>query len=156
MNLEPDIEPRDQTVRVLAAVAQRDDTFLVCQRPAHKRHGGLWEFPGGKREPSESDSDALRRELREELAIELSDVGIEYFAARDPGAEFVIAFVAVTLIGDPTCLEHDAFTWASLSSLTKLPLAPTDRRFVDFMLSGSPSVQATTRDCPLQDPSKQP
>ena len=36
------------TVRVLAAVVCRDDRYLVCRRPAHKRHGGLWEFPGGK------------------------------------------------------------------------------------------------------------
>lgn len=133
MATEQTTEPPGFTVRVLAAVAQRNDTFLVCLRPVHKRHGGLWEFPGGKREAGESDSDALRRELREELGVELSSVGTEYFSARDPGAEFVIVFISVTLIGEPVCLEHDALTWASLAELAALPLAPTDRRFVEYV-----------------------
>jgi 8-oxo-dGTP pyrophosphatase MutT (NUDIX family) len=48
---------------VVAAVIERDGRLLVCQRPAHKRHGGLWEFPGGKCDPGESDAEAARREL---------------------------------------------------------------------------------------------
>ena len=48
-------------LRVIAAVIGRADTLLLCQRPPHKRHGGLWEFPGGKLEPGESDADAARR-----------------------------------------------------------------------------------------------
>ena len=57
-------------VRVIAAVIQRGDQRLICQRPPHKRHGGLWEFPGGKVEPNESDESAARRELAEELGVQ--------------------------------------------------------------------------------------
>ena len=57
-------------MRVLATVIRRDGRLLVCQRPSHKRHGGLWEFPGGKVEPGESDLAASRRELAEELGVE--------------------------------------------------------------------------------------
>jgi 8-oxo-dGTP pyrophosphatase MutT (NUDIX family) len=59
---------------VLAAVIRRQDRYLVCRRPAHKRHGGLWEFPGGKLEPGETLLEAARRELREELGAEVSDL----------------------------------------------------------------------------------
>jgi len=62
-------------IRVLASVIERDQKLLVCRRPVHKRHGGLWEFPGGKVQKGESDLEAARRELREELAVEVTGVG---------------------------------------------------------------------------------
>lgn len=124
-------------IRVVAAVVARDDRFLVCQRPLHKRHGGLWEFPGGKCEPNESDADAARRELREELAVEVTSVGRERIAIGDEGSAFVIAFVPVEIDGEPTCHEHIAIRWATSIELSQLPLAPSDRRFVEHLLSGS-------------------
>ena len=60
--------------RVLAAVIERSGKFLMCRRPEHKNHGGLFEFPGGKLEAGESLADAARRELLEELALEVLDV----------------------------------------------------------------------------------
>jgi 8-oxo-dGTP diphosphatase len=57
---------------VVAGLIRRGDgKILICLRPQHVDQGGLWEFPGGKREPGESRFDALRRELREELDIEI-------------------------------------------------------------------------------------
>jgi mutator protein MutT len=73
---------------VIAAVVSRGDELLVCQRPHEKRHGRLWEFPGGKCEPGESDADAARGELREELGVEVTEVGDEQFAIADPGSPF--------------------------------------------------------------------
>lgn len=46
-----------------------EDRVLLCQRPSHKRHGGLWEVPGGKLQPDEALADAIRRELAEELHL---------------------------------------------------------------------------------------
>jgi mutator protein MutT len=63
------------SIRVIAAVLARGEKLLVCQRPPHKRHGGLWEFPGGKVEAGEDDETAARRELAEELGIEVESVG---------------------------------------------------------------------------------
>ena len=57
-------------IRVVAAVVERRGKYLVCRRPAHKRHADKWEFPGGKVHAGESDSDAIRRELDEELAVD--------------------------------------------------------------------------------------
>src|SRR5690349_17335120 len=94
------------TVRVLAAVIRDGEQYLVCQRPLHKRHGGLWEFPGGKCELHESDEDAARRELREELAVEVISTGRELYTRHDGDSPFLIAFVEVAIDGEPTCQEH--------------------------------------------------
>ena len=118
-------------VRVIAAVISRGDELLVCQRPLEKRHGGLWEFPGGKCEPGESDADAARRELREELGVEVIEVGDEEFVIADPDSPFLIVFVPVRIAGDPTCHEHIALRWGRPSELADLPLAPSDRRYID-------------------------
>lgn len=124
--------PNASFVRVLAAVITRGDRFLVCRRPDDKRHGGLWEFPGGKLEPGENDAAAARRELREELGVEVTAVGRELLAAHDAGSPYLIAFVEVTISGEPACLEHSALAWATVEQLQAYALAPSDRRFVEW------------------------
>lgn len=131
MSLPP--SPRDHPIRVIAAVVARGDALLVCRRPPHKRHGGLWEFPGGKCEPGESDEETARRELREELGVDVLGTGAEEFAIEDPGSPFHIAFVPTRISGEPTCHEHTALAWATLAELAALPLAPSDRRYVEFL-----------------------
>ena len=128
----PPLEPTSTSakIRVVAAVIRRGDRMLVCQRPAHKRHGGLWEFPGGKLEAGETILDAARRELAEELDVRVTSVGEVEFAIADPGSEFVIEFHAVTIEGEPQCLEHAALAWVEVKQLLELPLAPSDRQYV--------------------------
>jgi 8-oxo-dGTP diphosphatase len=120
---------------VLAAVIERDGSYLVCQRAAHKRHGRLWEFPGGKVEMGETHFEAARRELAEELDVRVVSVGSAIFSVADPGSEYLIEFVPTTIHGSPTCLEHMDLRWISLPDLPSLELAPSDRRFVDFLRS---------------------
>ena len=57
---------------VVAALIWEDVKFMICQRPAHKARGLLWEFVGGKVEPGETKEQALIRECQEELAVTLS------------------------------------------------------------------------------------
>jgi 8-oxo-dGTP diphosphatase len=99
----------------------------------HKRHGGLWEFPGGKCEPGESDRQAISRELKEELGVQVVDTGAELFAIDDPESPFRLAFVLVSFAGEPSCHEHMALTWAKVDELAHLPLAPGDRRFIESL-----------------------
>ena len=132
-------------IRVLAAVIQRGDDYLICQRPAHKRHGGLWEFPGGKLDPDESLLDAAKRELLEELGVTTVDVREPLACVADPGSVFVIEFVPTLIEGDPMCVEHAALAWAPLEALPAYALAPSDRRFVELLLS---SAGADARDTP--------
>lgn len=118
------------TVRVVASVIQRKGKLLLCKRPAHKRHGGLWEFPGGKIEEGESVLDAVRRELDEELGVEVDMVGAVGFSVADPGSHFHIEFFPTTIHGEPQCIEHEALSWVAEDELLSLPLAPSDRSFV--------------------------
>ncbi len=125
-------------VRVVAAVIRRGDKLLVCQRPLHKQHGGLWEFPGGKCEAGESDGDALRREVREELGTEVVEVGTSQFESRDEGSSFLIVFTPVRVTGEPLCHEHSALRWGTAEEISRLPLAPSDRQFLIHLRSLTP------------------
>jgi 8-oxo-dGTP diphosphatase len=118
-------------IRVLAAVIKRGDRYLVCRRPSHKRHGGLWEFPGGKLEYGESLFDAARRELEEELGLGVECVGETILIVHDGDSPYQIEFVQVQTIGEPRPIEHEALAWARIEELAELALAPSDRIFVD-------------------------
>lgn len=122
-------------IRVIAAVVSCGDRLLVCQRPHEKRYGGLWEFPGGKCEPGESITAAARRELREELGVEVIEVGDEELRVRDPHSPYLIIFAPVSIFGEPTCHEHIDLRWGRLNELALLPLAPSDRSYVEFRLA---------------------
>lgn len=123
----------DETIRVVAAVVKRDGHFLVCQRPAHKRHGGLWEFPGGKLEAGETIEGAASRELAEELGVLVCSCGDQLFVIDDPDSPFVIAFHPVEFQGEPVCLEHSALAWVTIPTMLSLDLAPSDRCFALFL-----------------------
>jgi mutator protein MutT len=127
-------------IRVVAAVIQRSDRYLICQRPPHKRHGGLWEFPGGKLEPGETILDAARRELAEELGVRVLTVGDSIFSIQDPGSEFIIEFYVTQIEGEPKCLEHSSLLWMSLHDLIAQPLAPSDRRFALYLTEHEPKT----------------
>lgn len=124
------VAERRTATRVVAAVIQQGGKYLVCQRPHEKRHGGLWEFPGGKIEGEETLEQAVQRELSEELGVAVTRVGPAQFERRDPGSDFVILFVETTIAGTPQPLEHLALAWATVQELVKLPLAPSDREFM--------------------------
>ncbi|MDX2194201.1 MAG: (deoxy)nucleoside triphosphate pyrophosphohydrolase [Gemmatimonadales bacterium] len=125
--------PGPPTIPVLAAVLRRDGRYLVGLRPAHKRHGGLWEFPGGKCEPGESLGAAARRELAEELGLRVTAVGAELLRVHDAGSPFEIVFTVVDAEGEPVAHEHAALRWATVAELGALPLAPSDARFAAWL-----------------------
>jgi mutator protein MutT len=127
-------------MRVVAAVVRGHGRYLVCQRPPHKRHGGLWEFPGGKLELGESDAHAIARELQEELGVDVVSVGEPEFELLDPGSHYLIVFLPVEIEGEPECREHAALYWVTPDGLRDLPLAPSDRQYVEHLrVSGSTS-----------------
>ena len=119
--------------RVVAAAVRKDARFLLCQLPAHKRHGAFWEFPGGKCELGETDHQAITRKLAEELNVEVSAVGQSLFSASDPDSPFVIVFLPVEIRGEPHGIEHAAIAWASRDELEAYELAPCDARFANFL-----------------------
>ena len=120
--------------RVVAAVIEKKRKYLACRRPGHKRHGGLWEFPGGKVRESETDTEALRRELAEELNVRAIEVGKTLFAVPDPVSDYVVVFRPVRIIGEPQALEHEELRWATPLELIGFRLAPSDDVFVHSYL----------------------
>ncbi len=121
-------------IRVVACVIERDGKLLLCRRPAHKRHGGMWEFPGGKIEEDEGDFDAVKRELAEELSLDALRVDGPAFVRADPDSDFVIEFFRVEIDGEPIALEHDELQWLTPAEAECFALAPADRGYVLFRL----------------------
>jgi 8-oxo-dGTP pyrophosphatase MutT (NUDIX family) len=132
-----------RTIPVVAAVIRRNGRYLVGRRPEAKRHGGLWEFPGGKLHPEEDPGAAVRRELREELDLVCGRVGDPIWSARDPGSPFVIDFLRVEADGEPVAHEHQEVGWFTMDELREMELAPTDAAFVAFLVDhGRPDPAA--------------
>jgi 8-oxo-dGTP diphosphatase len=115
-------------------VVAREGRYLVGRRPAAKRHGGLWEFPGGKVEPGETDAEAMARELREELAVAVTSLGAECFVRHDAGSPYEIVFIEVAIAGAPQALEHEAIGWFTPAELRSMPLAPSDAAFAETLM----------------------
>ena len=120
----------EDKIRVIASVITKNSQYLICQRPLNKRHGGLWEFPGGKIRVGESNLDAARRELREELSVEVANTGKVLFTAADPGSPYIIEFVEVEIKGTPKAIEHSEVRWCNWIEISQLSFAPADTRFV--------------------------
>ena len=114
---------------VVAAVIERAGCLLLCQRSANKRHGGLWEFPGGQVRDGESFLGAVRRELLEELGLEVVGAGDVLFSMAEPDSEFVIHFVPTDVRGEPVADEHQQIEWVRPRSLRSFRLAPADEAF---------------------------
>lgn len=116
-----------ESIRVVAVIVERNGQVLVCQRSAEKRHGGLWEFPGGKLESGETHSDAARRELFEELGVSLLEFRGVICSLADKPSPFVIDFARATILGEPMALEHSEVRWVYPHELAAMRLAPMDR-----------------------------
>ncbi len=121
-------------IHVVAAVVMNGERLLLCQRPEGKRHGGLWEFPGGKVLEDESFADAARREMIEELGVHARSVRGELGRFHDEGSEFLIHFLQVEVDGQPIAHEHQALGWFLPEEARQLALAPADRQFLDSLL----------------------
>lgn len=102
---------------------------LLAQRPPGKHLAGLWEFPGGKREPDESPGEALTRELREELDIQ-ADAGEPLIRIPWRYGERTLlldAWMIRRWHGEPASMEGQALQWLSPSGIDLSQLAPADR-----------------------------
>lgn len=124
--------PRRELKVIVGAAILRDGRVLACARSAPPEVAGMWEFPGGKVEPGESETDALVRECAEELAVrvEIGDrVGRDVRMAH---GRSVLKVYAARLLGDaqPQPLEHSALRWLSAAELDSVTWLPADAPIV--------------------------
>ena len=119
-------------VEVVAALIWRDNKFLICQRPAHKARGLLWEFVGGKVEQGETKEQALVRECREELDIVLSvgDVFMDVAHEYPDLTVHLTLFNATIAKGEPKKLEHNDIQWITPSEITNYEFCPADEEIL--------------------------
>jgi 8-oxo-dGTP diphosphatase len=117
------------SLEVVAAVIVRGDAVLACRRRVGKSAAGLWEFPGGKVEGGEPPASALRREVREELAvdIEVSELLLRR-ATRVGETEIDLACYSCNLVGPLPVVstDHDLMQWQPISQLSDLEWAAPD------------------------------
>lgn len=119
---------KKQITEVVAALIWRGDRFLICQRPADKARGLLWEFVGGKVEPGESGPEALARECREELAIDL-EIGEPFWRVTHEYPDLEIrltVYEAVITQGEPQKLEHVDLRWIRIEEAEHFSFCPAD------------------------------
>ena len=113
---------------VVAALIWNGDRFLICQRPAHKARGLLWEFVGGKVEPGETKQQALIRECQEELDITVAPA--ELFMELDhvyPDLTIHLSLYHCSIAkGEPQLLEHHAMAWIRPEEIPNYEFCPAD------------------------------
>lgn len=118
---------------VVAGILERGGRMLICRRRPDQPHPLKWEFPGGKVEPGESPPDALRRELREELAIQATAAQeIDRYEFRYPGGKpiLLIFYRVCEFAGEPENLVFDQIVWAAAGELPRYDFLEGDVDFV--------------------------
>lgn len=121
---------------VVAALIRRDGAFLICQRPAHKQRGLLWEFVGGKVEQGETKEQALIRECREELGITVN-VGPVFAELNHsyPDLEVHLTlFCASVAEGTPQRLEHNDMRWIRAEEIPEYDFCPADAEILAMLM----------------------
>lgn len=121
---------------VVAALIWDNDQFMICQRPAHKARGLLWEFVGGKVEAGETKEAALIRECQEELAVTLSvgDVFMEVIHEYPDITVRLTLFNAVIAQGVPQKLEHNDIRWITPAEIPQYNFCPADVEILDKIM----------------------
>ena len=127
-----------KVTEVVAALIWQDDKFMICQRPAHKARGLLWEFVGGKVDPGESKQQALIRECREELAVEVSvgDVFMEVLHEYPDLLVRLTLFNSAIVSGEPQMLEHNDIQWITVEQIPKFDFCPADVDILKKLMEG--------------------
>src|SRR5207302_1388475 len=130
----------------VAVLIRPDGAALLAQRPARKVYSGYWEFPGGKIEPGEPVAEALRREVREELGIEIERAYpwiTRVFSY--PHAKVRLHFYRVyAWRGEPRAIEHQAIAWQRPDAIELDPLLPANGPVIRSRMLRSRAKSAPT------------
>ena len=128
---------RTKTIRVVAAIIKRDNRIFATQR-GYGEYKDWWEFPGGKIEEGETPEEALKREILEELATEISVdeylVTVEYDYPKFHLS--MDCFWCSIISGELSLLEHEAAKWLPIDNLRQVKWLPADIEIIDIIEKG--------------------
>ena len=121
---------------VTAAVIRDGDAILITRRPQESRHGGMWEFPGGKLDAEESPQECLRREIIEELGLEVAVESIFEIAYHryEWGPVLILAFECRPLKGEIRHIGISDHRWVSPEEMPLYDILPADRPIIAKLL----------------------
>src|SRR5579859_3341279 len=125
-----------RSIRVVAAVIASEGRYLITQRRPAAVLPMLWEFPGGKVERGESDTDALRREVRPRLGVEI-DVGELMSFVSHPYEHYHVdlyLYECRLTGGDPRALNVNDFRWVTSEEFDRYPFTPADEASMNQLL----------------------
>ena len=123
---------------VVAAVIESGDGFLITRRQRGVHLAGMWEFPGGKIGPGESHADALRREIREELDVDVAvrDLVLETTHVY-PERSVTLFFYRCDLLGTPRPMIEQEMRWVPRRELGSLGFPPADDKLIRILVDGA-------------------
>jgi len=137
-------------VRVVGACISNGETYLLSKRSATQGDEGRWEFPGGKVEPGEIDVDAIKREIKEELGIDIKvfdELDSNTFFQRDHDRIIELkVYNAAIVSGEPTSKEGQTLEWKNLDDLENLEWMPADVNIVQTLIDKAPRKIVGTID----------
>ena len=120
-------------IRVVCGIIYKDDKILLTRRKKGKSLEGFWEFPGGKVERGETDTVALKRELREELGLEISE--LYYFSENKHDYNMfsihLVAYKCKASDNPEKMVDHDKFEWVRVNEIGNFNLADADRPLLE-------------------------
>ena len=124
-------------LKVAAGIILKGDKVLIAKRPSNKHQGGLWEFPGGKVEANETPFQALKRELKEEIALDIIQADLYHdiqFNYPDKSVHLFF-FMVMDFSGDAKGLEGQEICWVSVSELGDYSFPEANQCVVERLLS---------------------
>lgn len=123
-------------IEVVAALIWQGGRFMICQRPAHKARGLLWEFVGGKTELGETHAEALVRECREELGVTIA-VGALFMEVTHAYPDLTVhlsLYHAAIADGVPQLLEHNDLRWITPAEIPQYDFCPADEAILQRLM----------------------
>ena len=130
---------------VVAALIWQGNRFMICQRPAHKARGLLWEFVGGKVENGETKKRALVRECKEELDVIITpgNIFMEVTHQYPDLTVHLTIFHAEIASGTPSLLEHNDLRWITVDDIDSYDFCPADIEILEHIKKTYKSNNAT-------------
>lgn len=122
---------------VVCAFFVKDKSFFACQRPKGKKREFLWEFPGGKVEKGETNEQALKREIKEELGITVTVKQLLHTEVYEyPDLPITLYMYKCETNEEPKMLEHNAFAWIKKEEIDNYEFCPADSNILRHIKGG--------------------